>query len=202
MTSLAVATGANRLAQDALMELVNIGSGNALSSLSRLVGGDCLMPSVPEMMTSEAVTDLADLDADGIVVSMTVVGAVECVMMMLFEQRSALELVAELLNRDPLMLRLGPEEEGALAEAVNIISCSFLGALASMLRGVLIPSPPTTAQGRLADVTRDRLGAGTWALTNRFAAVRGGLSGRVVLTGDDVAAGKILAALGVSASAS
>jgi hypothetical protein len=69
--------------------------------------------------------------------------------------------------------------------------------MASLLKGVLIPSPSVAVYGRLAQLLSDALEDGAWSLTNRFEATSGAFSGRVVLVADEQAATKILEALGV-----
>jgi chemotaxis protein CheC len=198
MTDVSPVPDAQALARDALLEVVNIGSGNALSSLSRLLGGDRVMPSVPELLTPEAMVGLADLDATGIMVTLNVTGAVPCAMLTLFDDAAASALVCELLGREPQAVFFGAEEESSVVEAVNIISCSFLGALASMLRGVLVPSAPVAVYGRLSEVIRDHLAADVWAVTSRFTASSATFSGRVVLVADPAAVATMLTALGVA----
>jgi chemotaxis protein CheY-P-specific phosphatase CheC len=188
---------AGDLARDALLEVTNISSGNALSSLSRLLGGDRLMLFVPELVTVDALSSMTGLEAKGLIVSMDVAGSVSCRLLVFFDDPSTLALAAELMSRDPATMTFGEEEHSAIVEVVNIISCSFLGALASMLRGVLIPSPPVAWHGVLAECLRHELSGGSASLTNRFEATSGAFSGRVVLIAGEAAAARIVEALGV-----
>ena len=155
------------------------------------------MLSLPEVVPSAAITGRPDLAASGILVSMAVRGVASGHMLVLFDDRSALELATELLQLDPATGRFGLEEESTIVETVNIISCSFLGALASMLHGVLIPGPPLAVYGRLAEIVREHVAGGRWALTNRFVDASGKVSGRVVLLTDGEAVSSMLSALGV-----
>ncbi len=182
--------------RDALAELLNIGSGNAVTSLSRLLGGGRLLTSSPEVLRGEEVTALRDLAGDGMVVGLAVDGSLSLSFMVLFDMASATELAGALAGGK--VERLGAYEQSALLETVNVISCSFLGALASMIKGVLVPHAPQAHVGRLKDIVALAAGVpGLIALTNEFVDSESGVRGRVLMLIDSGAATRMLKAVGV-----
>ena len=197
MTGCAEHIVSSDLARDALTEVMNIGAGNALSSLSRLVGGKRMLPSLPECMDSCAAGTLPGTEPHGIVVCIRVTGVIRCTVLVLFDDQSAWALAGELLGRPVDEASFGFEEEGAVVEAVNIISCSFLGALATLFHVVLTPTAPVAMYGRLKDLLADHLDVGCVVLTSRFASASGAISGRLLLLADEEGVGSILQVLGV-----
>jgi chemotaxis protein CheY-P-specific phosphatase CheC len=187
------------VARDALCELVNIGSGNALTSLTRLIGGGRIALEVPDCVSGHQVNALTGLDAEGIVVRMKVEGAVAATFLAAFEHASALRLAQVLLAVAELPERLGEHGESAILEAVNICSCSFLGALGSLLRGVLVPSPPFAMYGPLADLVSKEVAEPeeTVVLSSRFEDANGGFRGRILLTAGGEATSRMLEAVGI-----
>jgi chemotaxis protein CheY-P-specific phosphatase CheC len=180
---------------------VNIGSGNALTSLTRLIGGGRISLHVPDCAAALNAGALPGLDADGIVVRMRVDGAVGLTFLAAFESASALRLAQILLAAAAPPQKLDETGESAILEAVNILSCSFLGALSSLLHGVLVPSPPRAMYGRLAELVRSEVAKPeeTVALSSGFEDADGGFSGRIVVLADVEAGSRMLEAVGVAA---
>ncbi|MBI3180046.1 MAG: chemotaxis protein CheC [Deltaproteobacteria bacterium] len=184
------------MARDALSELVNIGSGNAITSLTRLLGRGRVDMSLPEVMSGDEILDLRDLASQGVVVSLAVEGSMSLSFLVLFDTDSAKMLAGALAGGTPV--EVGAFEQSALVEAVNIISCSFLGALASMVKGVLVPHAPQSHRGRLKDVVASAVTApGLIALTNQFVETESGVRGRILMLADSGAATRMLKAIGV-----
>ncbi len=174
--------------RDALLEVINIGSGNALSALSRMLSGVRLDMSVPQWLYSPNDIGARDLNGDGVLVSMDVVGPWPCGMAVAMEQQAASELAAALLRRSVEPLMVGGEPESALVESVNILSCSFLGAFAALVPGVFVPRPPVVVYGKLAALLRTQMGPNGLAIGNRFVAKNGGIAGHILwLANADVA---------------
>lgn len=172
--------------RDALSEVINIGSGNALSALSRMLSGVRLDMSVPQWLYSP--DDIGACDLDCVLVSMDVIGPWPCGMVVAMEQEAAAELAAALLRRGVEPLIAGGEPESALVESVNIISCSFLGAFAALVPGVFVPRPPVVVYGKLADLLRTQMGLNGLAIGNRFAVKGGTIAGYILwLASADVA---------------
>jgi chemotaxis protein CheY-P-specific phosphatase CheC len=192
-----IESAATPLARDALKELISIGSGNALTSLNRMLGRGCISLSLPQYVPGNAAGDIEGLQRVGMGVHLVVKGEIACTFLALFDDASAKRLAGLLL--DYPVEELGGLEESALLELVNIISCSFLGALGTMVRGVLIPSPPAAAYGRLADLVRIHArGTDVVVLTTEFHDAAVGFSGRIVVLTEDHVASAMLSAVGVA----
>ncbi len=187
----------SELARDALLELVNIGSGNAMMSLHRLVGGGSIGLSVPDYVPRGDVVSLNGMAGQGVVIDLLISGVVKGTFLAAFDQASALALAGALMGHD--VERLGGLEESALVEAINIISCSFLGALSVLLGGVLVPSPPHAGYGSLDELVQAHLDytAAEVCLSSRFTAADDTFSGRIIFITDDKAALSMLEAIGV-----
>jgi chemotaxis protein CheY-P-specific phosphatase CheC len=194
-----VAISQSVAARDALCELVNIGSGKALTSLSQLLGGGRIHLSLPQHTGVVELGRLEGMADPGMLVRQTVEGVVACTFLALFDESSARRLATSLLAREHDVERIGSLEESALLEAVNILSCAFLGALGTLLGCVLIPSPPVAEYGSLAGLVRGGIDSVDQGLvfTTRFADERAGYRGRIIILTDDGAALAMLAAIGV-----
>lgn len=154
MNQAAASVSTNLSTRDVLCELVNIGSGNALTSLSRMIGKGRMISSVPTCFDKnrEYSHELTSQDS-GVALVLHVTGKLSCSLFAVFEQNSARRLANLLLGKAwDGETNIGPEEESALLEAMNIASCSFLGALAVMVQGVLVPSPPQICFGDISTI--------------------------------------------------
>lgn len=183
------------VARDALGELCSIGAGNAVTSLNRLLGRGRIELGLPELAS---VTETpGDLRGTGLVVRLGIEGAVRGQLLALFDGPSACRLAGLLLGRtcaEPLAAL----EESAVVEAVNIISCSFLGALAALCGGVLMPTPPAAHWGDLRTLWCGQQAAEpTVALSNRFRDPALGFAGRLALMLPVASAGEVLGAVGL-----
>lgn len=197
MSSSAAGLVLNEVACDTLRELVNIGSGNAITSLNRLIGGAAIGLCVPECVHRHDVVLLDGVTGQGVVIDLIISGVIKGTFLAVFDQASAVAIAGALMGHD--VEQIGGLEESALLEAINIISCSFLGALSSMLEGVLVPSPPHAGFGALEDLVQDHLDytGAEICLSSRFTAADETFSGRIVFITDDEAALTMLEAVGV-----
>lgn len=198
MTSGSAKTFQTAVSRDALCELVNVSSGNALTSLSRLIGGGRISLAVPSCVAATEAGELPGLDADGIVVRMEVDGVVALTLLAAFDGASALRLAQILLVADQTPAELGETEESAILEAVNIFSCSFLGALGRLLRGGLVPTPPRATYGHLREVVAQLVEEPdeTAVVCSSFEAAGGSFSGRILVVVDREATSRMLEAAG------
>jgi chemotaxis protein CheY-P-specific phosphatase CheC len=186
------------LARDVLGELVSIGCGNALTSLHRLLGGGPISMAPPRWVSCAA--DIDRIDLPGVAVWVSIQGDPRCTILTLFDDRSAYRLAGTLLSRSRPVTALGPLEESAVLETVNIISCAFLGALGTMIHGVLIPSPPAMEYGRLVEILPPHLGSeNSVVVATGFHDARVGYAGHIVLVAEEGAAQVMLRAVGVAA---
>jgi len=134
---------------DALRELANIGSGNAATALSSLLGRtiDVSVPSAVALPLADAVDAVGAPDAEVTGVVLPVGGDLEAMVLLLFPPADADELCG-LLGVEP-----GSEVGlSALGEIGNILGSSYIGALASMVGLVLEPSPPAIATDMLGAI--------------------------------------------------
>jgi chemotaxis protein CheC len=134
---------------DALRELANIGSGNAGTALSALLGRpvDISVPNASALELADAV-DAAGAAEDVIwAVVVSVGGDLDATALLVVSERDG-EAICALLG-----VELGSEEgRSALEEIGNILVASYVGALGSMTGFVLDLRPPASARDMLAAV--------------------------------------------------
>ena len=131
---------------DALRELANIGSGNASTALSGMLGRsvDISVPKAQALPIAEAVEAAgpAEQDITGIVLG--IVG----------EMTGTVLLLVPPADADAMCRMLGvePDDEfalSALGEIGNIVGTSYINALAGMTGMDIEPTPPATATDML-----------------------------------------------------
>jgi chemotaxis protein CheC len=150
---------------DALRELANIGSGNASTALSSMLGRsvDISVPSARVLPMAQAVGTIGDPEAEATAVVLGVVGDMGASVLLLFTPQDA-ELMCGLLGVDPAT----DLAESALQEIGNIVGTSYINALAGMTGMALEPTPPATATDMLGamvqSVLAERAGASDVAL--------------------------------------
>ncbi len=132
---------------DALREMSNIGMGHAATALSQMLG-ETLLIRVPRV----TITDVAKVPemlggAEQLVagVVLQVLGDARGLVMMVFPEQSALELLSRVVSRTPSQRVLDEVEESTLKEIGNILASAYLSALGSLLNKTLIPSVPQFA---------------------------------------------------------
>jgi len=131
---------------DALRELANVGSGNASTALSGMLGRsvDISVPKAQALPFAEAVEAAgpAEQAITGIVLG--IVG----------EMNGTVLLLVPPADADKICRMLGVEPDGeyalsALGEIGNIVGTSYINALAAMTGMDIEPTPPTTATDML-----------------------------------------------------
>jgi chemotaxis protein CheC len=134
---------------DALRELANIGSGNASTALSSMLGRsvDISVPNAMVLPFGEAVdaTGPAESEVTGIVLGVT--GDMEATVMLLVPPADAATMCR--------MLGVEPDGEyalSALGEIGNVVGTSYINALAAMTGLEIEPTPPATATDMLAAI--------------------------------------------------
>ena len=139
---------------DALRELANIGSGNASTALSTMLGRsvDISVPSAFMLPMAEAVGAIGDPEAEATGVVLGVVGDMPASVLLLFTPRDA-ELMCGLLG-----VESGTEiGVSALMEIGNIVGTSYINALAEMTGMDLEPAPPGAATDMLGAIVESVL---------------------------------------------
>ena len=131
---------------DALRELANVGSGNASTALSGMLGRsvDISVPKAQALPFAEAVEAAgpAEQDITGIVLG--IVGEMHGTVLLLVPPADADKICR--------MLGVEPDDEyalSALGEIGNIVGTSYINALAAMTGMDIEPTPPTTATDML-----------------------------------------------------
>jgi chemotaxis protein CheC len=142
-------TALSSLQLDALRELANIGSGNAGTSLSQLVGRsvDLSVPNAAVLPFADAVDAAgpAEDEATGVVIPL--IGDMDAVVLLLFPTESATTLCAM------LGVEAGTEDGlSALGEIGNILSAAYISSLTAMTGLDLDLTPPEAVTDMLAAI--------------------------------------------------
>jgi chemotaxis protein CheC len=139
----------SELQLDALRELANIGSGNAATALSQMLGRpiDVSVPNALALPLPDAVDAVGTADTIVTGVALPVFGDLEAIVLMLFSEEDERTLCTL------LGVEAGTEVgRSALGEIGNILGCSYIGALGAMTGLVLEPAPPQTVTDMLAAI--------------------------------------------------
>lgn len=134
---------------DALSELANIGSGNASTALSSMLGRpvDISVPSARALTLAQAVDAAGPAEQEVCGVVIGVRGELSATVLLLIGTRDAATLCG-LLGVDPA----GELAPSALGEIGNIVGTSYVNALATMTGLALEPEPPQSATDMLAAI--------------------------------------------------
>ena len=135
--------------RDALTEIGNIGGGNALTSLSVMLGRplELNVPVCHVVSRNEAGNLLKDPESLYAGVSMTMSGTVEC-MLVLLMNRQFTELVIDALDSsepDLDVAALSDMQKSALCEVGNIMGNSYITAIGALLGTRIDVSVPRIA---------------------------------------------------------
>ena len=135
---------------DALTELVNIGVSRAAASLRKMIGVQVLL-SVPgiEIVPRDVAAQLIGgrEDSQLVAVHQDFEGAFSGNALLIFPERSSLELVRSVTGGELAESELADMEEEALAETGNIILNGCLATMANMLHRTLNMSLPAVVRG-------------------------------------------------------
>jgi chemotaxis protein CheC len=139
-------------------DLVQLGTSQAMAGLSEMIGAeievsDLELRCIPVAAVSEA---FGGRDREAVGIYLTVSGAADGHLMLMYEPRIALAFV-DLLYGEPLGTGGALTEMGrsALGEMGNVIGAYFLNAIADATGLALLPSPPevlTDMAGALLDI--------------------------------------------------
>lgn len=132
---------------DVLREIGNIGAGNAVTSLSKMLDKkvDMHVPKVT-LVDFKSLSDFIGGPENiiiGILVNLS--GDVNGIMMFLVEQKSARKLIEILFNDSSANDEFSEMELSALQEVGNILSSAYLGSLATLINKSIFPSVPYLA---------------------------------------------------------
>jgi chemotaxis protein CheC len=126
---------------DALRELANIGSGNAGTSLSAMLGHpvDISVPAASALPLADAVEAAGDPESLATGVVLPIFGDINATVLLLFPPDDE-ETLCNLLGVPPHT----EDGRGALGEIGNILGCAYINSLASMTGLEIEPHPPET----------------------------------------------------------
>ena len=152
-----MATNYSDLQLDALREVANIGSGNAATALSNLLGRPIgvSVPDAKALPLADAVDELGDPESFVTGVVIAVGGDLDALVLLVFTPAEAVALC-----------RLLGVEAGsdwglsALGEVGNILGCSYITALGALTGMSIAPSPPETVSDMLGAIVSTALVAG------------------------------------------
>jgi chemotaxis protein CheC len=144
-----VKTSFSELELDALRELANIGSGNAATALSSMIGRsiDVSVPNTLALALADAVDEIGHPDETVTGVVLPIVGELDAVVLMLFSPRDAQTLCA--------LLGVEPDSDigrSALGEIANIVGTAYINALSAITGLALEPAPPQSATDMLGAI--------------------------------------------------
>ena len=142
-------TAYTALQLDALRELVNIGSGNAATALSRMLGRpvDISVPNPRVLAVADAVEAVGPPETERDAVALPIAGDLRACVLMLFPPDSAATLCG--------LFGVAHEDEMAasmISEIGNILAASYVGAIGDMTGLALGPTPPQAARDTLAAI--------------------------------------------------
>ncbi|MDI6602111.1 MAG: chemotaxis protein CheC [Thermoanaerobacteraceae bacterium] len=135
----------NEMVLDILKEISNIGSGNAVTSLAKIIGKKINMqvPQVKILHLNEVTDILGSAEKEVCGVYFDIIEGLSGNILFILPMESACYLVDMLMNRTfKSSYTLNEMELSALAEIGNILAGSYITALSSLINIRLLISPP------------------------------------------------------------
>lgn len=131
---------------DVLKEISNIGTGNAATAISKLLGGrvDIKVPNIRFLQFSELPEIIGGAENEVIGILVSLENDIDGMMMFVMDKPSASVIVNRILNRDneELGQEMSEMEISVLSEFGNIIAGSYLSAISRLTGMVVSPSVP------------------------------------------------------------
>ncbi len=131
---------------DVLKEISNIGTGNAATAISKLLGGrvDIKVPDIRFLQFSELPEIIGGAENEVIGILVSLENDIDGMMMFVMDKPSASVIVNRILNRDneELGQEMSEMEISVLSEFGNIIAGSYLSAISGLTGMVVSPSVP------------------------------------------------------------
>jgi chemotaxis protein CheC len=139
---------------DALRELANIGSGNAGTALSSMLGKsvDISVPTAAALPLAEAVAIAGEPDELRYGVVVPVVGDFEAIVVLLFPEADARTLCG-IYGIEPSTA----DGYSMLGEVGNILGTNYINVLAQMVGMELEPAPPQVVEDMLGSILQSVL---------------------------------------------
>jgi len=196
----------NEIHIDVLREIANIGSGNAASSLSRMIGHpvNIQIPDIQIKGFNEATELLGGPETIMVGTLLFLTGGIEGMMMFLLP----VEVVCDLVNM-LMFTEIKSYEEidemgySVVSECSNIMSASFVTAIAEMTDMVIDISPPEATLDMLGSIMSvpstyfADIGDSLLLMTNELEIEGKKTSANVLLLPDMPSLGKLMSSLGI-----
>jgi len=137
----------NSIQMDVLREIGNIGAGNAVTSLAKMIDKkvDMAVPEVKIMGFDKVSQILGGEEMIVVGILLSVTGDLTGNMMFILDNYAARQLVNILLGSNSTSLQFDEMELSALKEIGNILTGSYLNALAGLTNLKILPSIPELA---------------------------------------------------------
>lgn len=137
----------NNLQMDVLREIGNIGAGNAVTSLAKMIDKkvDMAVPKVKIMGFDKVSQILGGEEIIVVGILLSVEGDITGNMMFIVDNYAARQLVNILMSENGTSLEFDEMELSALKEIGNILTASYLNALAGLTNLKILPSVPQLA---------------------------------------------------------
>lgn len=145
----------SEMEMDALREIGNVGVGNAVTALSKLLNKkiDINIPETKFVPLSEFAKEAGGPEKIVIGIYMGISGDLTGETIFLFSKESALELVDLMMGQEPGTSKIFEENaESAFKEMANIFSGAYLSALSNMLELKQFPGIPHVAQDMIQSI--------------------------------------------------
>lgn len=134
------------IAMDALQEIGNIGSGNAASSLSAMLGKPISMnvPTIHVMDYQAVIDEIGGPEKIITAILVTFKGDIKGMMMFMLENKFAEIVVNTFMGKENIdVVRMDETDSSAVIEMGNIMGGAYLSALAAMAEFTVQMDPPS-----------------------------------------------------------
>lgn len=186
--------------EDALREVVHLGSAQAASMLARLVGDVGVLVEVPrvvEVTRPQLGWLLGGRDVPVLAASFALEGDVPGTLWWVLPMDAAERLGQRLLRRPGVAGPLASSRTAALAEAANIVASACCSAMGSMLKAKMLPSTPRVVPTTVEALLGDGPALETAVLAGFVSTNAPTFSGTLVVLLAPAVAGDVLKRLGV-----
>ncbi|EHL16595.1 chemotaxis protein CheC [Peptoanaerobacter stomatis] len=135
----------NSMCLDLLKEIGNIGSGNAATSLSNMIGKkvDMQVPNVEVIDTQKVVEMFSDQEEITVGVYINFTGDIQGTILTLLDKESAGKLIKALIGQEPKDFMYNDMEKSVVQELGNIMTSGYVNAISmfsSLFINISIPS--------------------------------------------------------------
>ncbi len=188
--------------EDALKEVVHLGSAQAASMLARLVGDVGVLVEVPrvvEVTPPQLGWLLGGRDVRVLAATFTLEGEVPGTLWWLLPVDAAERLGQRLLRRPGVTGPLSASANAAIAEAANIVASACCSSMGGMLKAKMLPSTPHMRETTIEALIAEGGPAQTAVLAGFVSTNAPTFSGTLVLLTEPSVSTEIFRRLGLSA---